>query len=210
MNKSEQINEIADALAKAQAKMSNASFNKINPHYKSKYADLAAIRDAAIPALSENDISIVQSTDIEEGNKVIVVTTLMHKSGQFISGKFPVLAQQGSPQAMGSAMTYARRYAFASMVGIASEEDDDGNQAENGYKQVQKPQPAQAKQIPLNEMDGTITYYNSPEEFIAAFTPHSELLSFQKNKDILIWFLKNNPDLADKIKTILGTEACPA
>lgn len=140
MTTSENIAEIAAALAKAQAEMGNAHLNKTNPHFKSRYADLAAIRDAVVPALAKNDIAIIQPTDIIEG-QLVVVTTLVHKSGQFISGIFPVSASaNATAQQIGSAVTYARRYSIAAMVGIAAEEDDDGNAAETIPRQPAKVQ----------------------------------------------------------------------
>lgn len=129
MNTSEQINELAGALAKAQAEMKNATLNKVNPHFKSKYADLAAIRDAVVPILSKHGLSIVQGTTA--GGAFLVVTTrLMHSSGQWIQSDYPITNDTNKPQAMGSALTYARRYSLAAMGAIAAEEDDDGNAAQ--------------------------------------------------------------------------------
>ena len=121
---SDHIDQIALALSKAQSEMSNATFNKVNPHFKSKYADLSAVRDSVIPALSKNEISLIQTTDIID-SKIILITTLCHSSGQYISSKMPVIAEKPTPQSLGSALTYARRYALSSIAGIASEEDDD-------------------------------------------------------------------------------------
>lgn len=128
MNTSEQLNELATALAKAQADIKNAAFNKVNPHFKSKYADLAAIRDAVTPSLAKNGLSIVQMTG-EDNGKLIVKTRLLHSSGQWLQSDYPITNDLNSPQKMGSALTYARRYSLAAICGIASEEDDDGNEA---------------------------------------------------------------------------------
>jgi hypothetical protein len=132
MNSSEQINELATALAKAQAEMKNATLNKVNPHFKSKYADLAAIRDAIVPILAKHGLSIVQGTTAG-GAFLVVITRLMHSSGQWLQSDYPITNDTNKPQAMGSALTYARRYSLAAMGVIAAEEDDDGNAAqENG------------------------------------------------------------------------------
>lgn len=130
MRTSEQIGKLAGALAKAQAAMKNAAFNKINPHFKNKYADLAAIRDAVIPALTAHGISVVQTTETGDG-VLIVRTMLAHASGQWIASEYPIIADTNKPQAMGSAMTYARRYCLAAICGIASEEDDDAEAAQD-------------------------------------------------------------------------------
>jgi hypothetical protein len=126
MKTSEQVNELATALAAAQAEMRNATLNKVNPHFKSKYADLAGIRDTVTPALAKHGLSIVQGTDTID-NSIVVVTRLMHKSGQWIESRFPIAYDK--PQTMGSAYTYARRYSLSAMCAISADEDDDANAA---------------------------------------------------------------------------------
>lgn len=138
MRTSEQINELATALAAAQAEMKNATLNKINPHFKSKYADLAMIRDTVTPALSKHGIAVVQGTDTTETG-IVVVTRLVHKSGQWIESRFPIAYDK--PQTMGSAYTYAKRYSLAAICNIAADEDDDANAAND--KPVQ-PEPKKA------------------------------------------------------------------
>ena len=129
MNTSEQINEIAAALSKAQGEMKNAFLNKVNPHFKSKYADLACIRDAVTPALSKHGIAVVQGTEISgtQMGHLIVFTRLVHSSGQWVESEFPVAIDK--PQAMGSGITYGRRYTLSAITNIAADEDDDANAA---------------------------------------------------------------------------------
>lgn len=126
MRTSEQIDQLATALATAQGEMKNAALNKINPHFKSKYADLAGIRDATIPHLAKNGLSVAQGTELD-GERLLVVTRMMHKSGQWIESRFPIAI--AAPQQMGSAYTYAKRYSLSAMCGIAADEDDDANAA---------------------------------------------------------------------------------
>lgn len=136
---SEQINEIAKALAKAQGEIKNASKDTINPHFKSKYADLASVWDACREALSKNDIAVVQP--IETNGDIYIVTLLMHSSGQWIKGKVPVKVQQATPQALGSAITYMRRYSLAAMVGVAPDDDDgEGAMDRNGATVQHRPE----------------------------------------------------------------------
>jgi len=123
MKTSEQISELAAALAAAQGMMENAIMNRINPHFKSKYADLAAIFDAARKPLSANGLAIVQT--IGDG---VLHTRLLHTSGQWIASEHP-LPMSGRPQEIGSALTYARRYSLSALIGIAADEDDDANAA---------------------------------------------------------------------------------
>lgn len=125
---SEQINELAAALAKAQGAMENAIMNRTNPHFKSKYADLSSVRDAIREPLSANGLSVVQVTQLTERGMVLR-TVLMHTSGQYITTEYP-LPLTPKPHEMGSAMTYARRYSLAALLCNASDEDDDGNAAQ--------------------------------------------------------------------------------
>jgi hypothetical protein len=122
---------LATALAKAQGEMKNAVLNKTNPHFKSKFADLAAVRDATIPALTSNGLSIVQFTKIQDG-ALTLITRLMHDSGELIDGEYPLPPINTAPQQMGSALTYAKRYCWSAMCGIAADEDDDAEAAQNG------------------------------------------------------------------------------
>ena len=120
---SEQINELAAALSEAQASITGALKDSANPFFKSKYADLASCWDACRKQLTDNGLSVMQTTDIV-ADTVVVRTTLAHSSGQWISGILPVRAKDESPQAQGSGITYARRYALAAMVGLAQIDDD--------------------------------------------------------------------------------------
>src|SRR5258708_25625670 len=105
---SDQLNELAAALAKAQGVMENAAMNRMNPHFRSKYADLAAVIDAVRKPLSENGLAVAQTTQIREGG-MILRTVLMHTSGQGVDGAYPFPAT-ARPHEMGSALNYARRY----------------------------------------------------------------------------------------------------
>ena len=120
---SENIAELAAALSKAQASITGALKDSANPFFKSKYADLAACWDACRKQLTDNGLSVIQTTDIV-ADTVVVRTTLAHASGQWISGILPVKAKDDGPQAQGSGITYARRYALAAIVGLAQIDDD--------------------------------------------------------------------------------------
>lgn len=133
MSTSEQINELATALAKAQGEIKNVVLNQENPFFKSKYADLAAVREATIPYLSKHDLSIVQYTETVAAG-MLLHTRLMHSSGQWIDGDYPIATDVLKPQAVGSALTYARRYSWAGITGLAAEVDDDGNSAQDHSK----------------------------------------------------------------------------
>lgn len=128
MNRSEQIADLAAALAKAQAEMKAAPKSRENPHFKSKYAPLNEVIDVA-KVLSKYGLSFVQPARVEESGAVTVETVLLHNSGQWLSEALTLRPQQNTPQGVGSTLTYGRRYGLSSLVGIAADEDDDGNAA---------------------------------------------------------------------------------
>lgn len=123
MTTSEQINEIATALAKAQGEIAGAVKDSANPFFKSSYADLASVWEACRAPLSKNGIAIVQSPSAE-GACVTVETLMVHTSGQWVRNSLHVSAKDDSPQAIGSAITYLRRYVLQSLAGVAPTEDD--------------------------------------------------------------------------------------
>ena len=123
MTHSEQINELAMALAKAQGQIEGAKKDSINPHFKNRYADLASVWDACREALTKNGLSVVQSAENNESGYG-VTTMLLHTSGQWMRGTLYLKPMKDDAQGAGSALTYARRYALSSMVGIAPEDDD--------------------------------------------------------------------------------------
>jgi hypothetical protein len=122
------LDQLATALASAQAEMKNAPLNKINPHFKNKYADLAAIRDATLPALNKHGLSIWQGTEMS-ADGFFLITRLIHKSGQSLASVYPLPLATDKPQMIGSALTYARRYAWAAACGITADDDDDAETA---------------------------------------------------------------------------------
>lgn len=125
---SSQIDKLAAALSKAQATMGHAQKNSDNPFFKSKYADFSSIIDVAKKPLADNGLSFVQLPSYSDG-LITLMTILMHSSGQWISGDAKLKSKDETAQAVGSGITYAKRYGIASALGIASEEDDDGNHA---------------------------------------------------------------------------------
>lgn len=137
--KSESIGALAAALAKAQAEITGAIKDSANPYYKSRYADLQSCWEACRKPLTDNGLSVVQTSRYTE-NGLMLVTTLLHTSGEWISGEMPVLVKDNSPQAQGSGLTYARRYALAAIAGVY-QVDDDAEAA-----QGRKPEPPKVDQ----------------------------------------------------------------
>lgn len=124
IQKSEQINELSKALAAFQAELFPAVKDGINPHFNSKYITLANVWEAC-KHLSKFGLSVIQST-VPNKDGVELVTNLLHTSGQYWSSSLFLPVAQKTPQAFGSALTYARRYGLTAMVGV-TQEDDDGN-----------------------------------------------------------------------------------
>lgn len=140
----EQKNELFGALALAQAEFLPVKKNAENPYFGNKYADLAAIRESTTPALSKHGLAIMQLVVADE-QYAIVETYLGHKSGQSISSTVKLKPTKPDPQGFGSAITYARRYGLGAMLGLASEEEDDGNAASDKVLAQAKPKtPAPA------------------------------------------------------------------
>lgn len=135
MTTSEQINELAAALAKAQAafgpvkKERTARINSAKGNYSYRYADLSDVLDSVRKSLAANGLAIVQPITWTDGHAWLA-TRLIHSSGQWIESVYP-LGNYDRPQEMGSAITYARRYTLTALLGIAADEDDDGNTAQD-------------------------------------------------------------------------------
>ena len=190
MQKSESIKHIAAALNKAQAEMSGAKKGANNPFFKSKYADMNSVVDAVRIPFCNNGLSYSQFP-IMQDNKVGVETILMHESGEWMSDILVLPMVKQDPQAAGSAITYAKRYALQSIAGIPSE-DDDGNAASN-------------QKQPANQSSQNTKWYNSFEndkQFMLV-----DIQSGAKTADMIISELKANGfavsnQVADQIKQL--------
>lgn len=124
---SPQTDKIFAAYVKFQADVGNAEKNKTNPHFKSRYADLESAIEAAKPHLAKHDLAVMQHP-YSVDSLVGVCSTLIHVSGQWISSTLLLAPSRNDPQGSGSAITYARRYSYLAILGMATE-DDDGNAA---------------------------------------------------------------------------------
>ena len=161
MNSSENINELASALARFQAEVKPAIKGSTNPYFKSKYADLQACWDAAREPLTKNGLSLVQGCRFSEcGDVVTIETRLMHSSGQWIENSLTMKPAKADPQGIGSCITYGRRYSMGSTLGLVTEEDDDGNAATH-EPAAKKPVelPAGATRVPALISDESIAFF---------------------------------------------------
>lgn len=144
---SDSIKELAGALSKAQAQMGFASKDSTNPHFNSRYADLASVRDAIRDPFAMNGLAATHVV-MENGHGRILRTILMHTSGEWLASDFPLLGDLTRPQVFGSLMTYAIRYSLAAIAGLA-QDDDDGNQAQQQAETYREATPVKTKQPPL-------------------------------------------------------------
>lgn len=188
VDRSDQIDQLAAALTKAQAAMSPVAKATANPFFKSKYADLAAVWEAARKPLTENGLSIVQiPTDIGEG-RVGLHTLLIHESGQFIGGTAAspipdMVTNSGKvlpagPQSVGSAITYLRRYGLSAIAGMVSE-DDDGNRTQ-GRARPAEDRPDENDAVPFGAYLRRPGVRDAFNEYLAA-----EGISLQQVLDLL-------------------------
>jgi hypothetical protein len=129
MEMSATIAALAEALAKAQAEIEGAVKGSVNPHFRSRYADLGAVWDAVREPLTKHGLSVVQGLSSEAGGGYVSCKTmLLHSSGEWIASTFTVPVGKMDAQGFGSAATYARRYSLQGITGIAPV-DDDANDA---------------------------------------------------------------------------------
>lgn len=127
---SEEINEIAMALSKAQGEYQQVGQNRQNPFFKSQYADLDAIINAARPALCKYGLAFYQFTKLSPNGPTVLHSRIIHSSGQWLESRARVIPVKNDMQAYGSALTYQKRYAAATLLGITSSNDPLDDDAE--------------------------------------------------------------------------------
>lgn len=175
--------KLAEALARAQASLHAAEKDGFNPHFKSKYASLTAVWAACREPLSQNGLSVVQIFRPGDGGWEIV-TKLLHASGESIESVLPVPMGDGKPQAIGSAISYMRRYALAALVGVVA--DDDDAEAANipQAPPVPKPPPKpSAKRNPATAIiEALAPKPNAPSEPISI----ADLLPFEATGSVVV------------------------
>ena len=200
MTRSESLDQLATALAKAQGQLEGAKKGSENPHFRSKYADLASVVDALRGPLSENGLAYLQLPYDCDGDRVGMTTLLLHTSGQWIASTFSLPVPKADVQGYGSALTYLRRYGLQSLVGLEAE-DDDGNAAVES--QVRKPWRAPRKPAPAEgetEEQQAKRLFPTPNE-VAGEMPEAVATPAERdegvNRDALLAQIKT---AADRLK----------
>ena len=119
------MKQLYSALIKCQSQIKTALKDSKNPHFKSSYADLTSVMLACKDALAANDLAVLQLSRIHESGAPVLVTRIIHSSGEHVEGEFPLVCKDpNDPQKLGSAVTYARRYALSAALGITADDDD--------------------------------------------------------------------------------------
>lgn len=181
ITKSDSIANLAAALVAAQSDLQNPPKDRRNDFIGSRYTDLPTARDLIVPVLAKHGLAVSQFPTSEDSEPCLC-TFLIHKSGEYISTiirlhpvETPVKGERQDaskvdsqktsktdPQKIGSAITYARRYALLAIAGVASDDDDDGNAASGHHVEHRQPLPAvvKSKGIPASEVQAIITSIN--------------------------------------------------
>lgn len=218
MKTSESITNIAKALAQFQGEVTNPKYTADNPFYKSKYTPLQDVISHIRPALAKSGLSVLQSPYSEDGESITVTTLLMHSSGEWIeSDPLTMRAEKITAQGAGSIITYARRYALSAILGIASEDDDDGNIGEGSKRQQEEQQkgkqPKKQEKTPAKEepvpREGFITVPQAKRMFALAGKGNDDIVK-KVLSEYDITSTSNVPellykDICDKI-TVLAAE----
>ena len=192
MQKSDSIAAISKALAKAQGEIKAAIKGAQNPFFKSSYADLPAIVLACREQLSKNDIAVFQSTGFD-ADGVFLETMLAHASGEWVSGSYPIRPIKPDPQSMGSAVTYARRYCLAAMVGVVAEdEDDDGAAASGTVRAASRDDKGEA-------LAKARAWATEAVRAIKGFSPEELAKWERKNSDAMVKLASIDPDIHQQV-----------
>jgi hypothetical protein len=132
---SESTTKLDSALAKAQGQIQIASKDKVNPAFRSKYADITSVWEACREALAKHEISVTQWPIHSETTKLHLVTRIAH-AGEWMQGEFSIPVDKSNAHGYGSAVTYAKRFALSAALGIVADDeiDDDGNQASDARR----------------------------------------------------------------------------
>lgn len=144
-DKSNGLANLTKALIQVQRNVNGAKTNKVNPHLKNKYADLASVWDTCRELLAENGLAVTHTFRDGAADSVTCVATLLHESGEFLTSSLTMKLAKSTPQEVGSAATYARRYTLAALVGIVIDDDDDANKASKPAKPVNELEDTKAK-----------------------------------------------------------------
>lgn len=185
MRTSEQIQEICAAIVAAQAEMPAVPKTATNPHFRNKYAPLDAIVKATAPVLAKHGLAVIQGGNGGAEGRVCITTRIVHTSGQFIESDLWMRPGKDDPQGVGACVTYGSRYGYR-MLGVITDEDDDGNAASDagdakpaakagGSKPKAKPAP---KDDPTQDMAAFLEHMQKAKAHVGDATYYAVLKLF--------------------------------
>lgn len=230
MNHSESLTKLATALAKAQGEMENAAKTSDNPFFRSKYADLAEVINTVRPVLAKHGLSVVQMPGFD-GTAVYVENVILHESGEWMSATsgspMPIMTTKDgrelppSPQGVGSAITYLRRYSLAAVCMVAQEDDDDAEAASAPAREHRPaaPRPAPSSEpvgvkhhsgdVPTCAKCGGAMWDNRPKKASGEFKPNSpDFACKDKTCKHAMWLEKEKPGTsAEELEDVLNRAA---
>lgn len=184
-NRSESLNEIFSALAKAQSEMGVAGHNAANPHYKSKFSDMTELVRVSRPALAKHGLSVSNQIVPDAAGDHYMHCVLGHSSGQWIETRIRLSPDKSDIQSLGKYITYLRRYTYSSLVGVVSSgEDDDG------------------ESLMVETRNSPQSTYAAPRSALGSAKP-VELITLEQ-LDMLDHELMGHPDMVDGIKKKKG------
>lgn len=192
-----------EALAKAQGEIEVADKDKVNPAFRSKYADLTSVWSACRPALAKNGIALTQWPLASSDNRLHIITRLAHK-GEWMQARFSIPVDKANAHGVGSAITYAKRFTLSAVLGIVADDDDDGNAASKspaGGGQGKALKQA-AEEIAEQTGNSKSTYQVNKEKKALETLQASALLAIglcQSRAELKIWVKENRPALEDKL-----------
>ena len=205
MDKSEEIDKLAIALAKFQGSLEQPSLNsevevetKMGGKYKFKYADLSECKRAAKQPLAENELAVCQLIEDDYS----IRTILLHSSGQWISSKVRMPSNTADAQSIGSAITYAKRYAFCAILGIVADDDEDANIASGNTAQKEQPkeQPKKANSNEKKELTRDHINNESAMESISKWIYKNEKKAKESNQPFFVESLINKSYIVGKVE----------
>jgi hypothetical protein len=225
MTTSDTIDKLATALAQAQGEMDGAKKSATNPFFEKKYADLASVKEAMRAPFAKAGLSVVQfpkttfngeptafewtakrSGEVRYGVRVFtivtVVTRLLHSSGQWMEDQVSAMLPNGDPQAVGSAITYLRRYALQAVAGIATE-DDDAEATTRGRLLPAKVRPVvDVALVPIAHPDGYLEWLDALRAAAQHGLAPLEAAYTKAPKAFRVHLPSHDPDLLDTLKAI--------
>lgn len=148
---SDTLDKLIPDFVALQGELPNVTKDATNPHFNKKYADLAGVIDVARPLLAKHNFALNHQTALSDDGRPLLITTLWHASGQFLRAVSSIAPEKQTFQGVGSAITYTRRYDGMAIIGLAPEEDDDGNAAGASRPPAKRQEKPKSNGTPASE-----------------------------------------------------------